>query len=196
MKDRSLLLKKFVAQTLKDVLGLPDTEAVDEQQGFFNLGMDSLMAVEVRNRLQNMLGHGIMLTPTLAIDYPNIAALSEQILALLFEEGTTASLPSPSIATRRDDHEPIAIIGFNCRFPKANTPEALWSLLQEERNAIQEIPQDRWDINAYYDPDIEAPGKMITRHSGFLEAIDKFDPLFFGISPREAEEMDPNSACS
>jgi len=95
------------------------------------------MAVEVRNRLQNMLGHGIMLTPTLAIDYPNIAALSEQILALLFEEGTTASLPSPSIATRRDDHEPIAIIGFNCRFPKANTPEALWSLLQEERNAIQ-----------------------------------------------------------
>jgi acyl transferase domain-containing protein/non-ribosomal peptide synthetase component F/acyl carrier protein len=87
--------------------------------------------------------------------------------------------------------EPVAIIGMGCRFPGARNPETFWRLLRDGVDAITEIPPDRWNADAYYDPDRNAPGKMITRWGGFLEEADRFDPLFFNISPREAESMDP-----
>ena len=88
--------------------------------------------------------------------------------------------------------EPIAIIGIGCRFPGGiDNPETFWQLLHDGRSAITEVPADRWDIAAYYDPDPDAPGKMYTRHGGFLDQIDTFDPQFFRISPREAVSLDP-----
>ena len=89
-------------------------------------------------------------------------------------------------------NEPIAVIGLACRFPgDADTPEAFWGLLADGRDAIREVPADRWDAAALYDPDPEAPGKIATRCGGFLSRIDGFDPNLFGISPREALSMDP-----
>ncbi len=85
----------------------------------------------------------------------------------------------------------IAIIGIGCRFPGAAGPAAFWQLLRDGVDAIGETPPDRWDNDAFYDPDPLAPGKMITRWGGFLERVDEFDAAFFGISPREAERMDP-----
>jgi 3-oxoacyl-(acyl-carrier-protein) synthase/SAM-dependent methyltransferase len=88
--------------------------------------------------------------------------------------------------------EPIAVIGIGCRFPgSADSPEALWQLLCAGRDAISEIPADRWDTASGYDPDPETPGKSATRFGGFLQHIDHFDPHHFGISPREATLMDP-----
>lgn len=87
--------------------------------------------------------------------------------------------------------EPIAIIGMSCRFPQADTPEAFWQLLRDGVDAVTEIPKERWDIEAYYDPDPDAPEKMYTRSGAFLSQVDQFDPLFFGISPREAASIDP-----
>ncbi|NNJ84898.1 MAG: acyltransferase domain-containing protein, partial [Gammaproteobacteria bacterium] len=84
-----------------------------------------------------------------------------------------------------------AIIGMGCRFPGANNPDAYWELLKNGVDAITEVPSERWDIDAFFDPDPDAPGKVYTRHGGFLSGIDQFDPQFFGISPREAMDMDP-----
>ncbi|WP_437786886.1 type I polyketide synthase [Sorangium sp. So ce1097] len=88
--------------------------------------------------------------------------------------------------------EPIAIIGMGCRMPGgARTPAAFWRIFAEGREAITEIPKDRWDLEHYYDPDPDAPGKMSTRWAGLVGQVDGFDPYFFGISPREAVHMDP-----
>src|SRR5690606_33039049 len=88
--------------------------------------------------------------------------------------------------------EPIAIIGMGCRFPGgANSPEAFWQLLYNGIDTVTEVPAERWDVDAYYDPDPDAPGKSYTRWGAFLKDIDQFDPQFFGISPREAASMDP-----
>ncbi len=88
--------------------------------------------------------------------------------------------------------EPIAIIGMGCRFPGgANNPQQFWELLVNGVDAISEVPADRWDADALYDPDPATPGKMSTRWGGFLDGVDQFDPGFFGISPREAVWIDP-----
>jgi acyl transferase domain-containing protein len=88
--------------------------------------------------------------------------------------------------------EPIAIIGMGCRFPGgAHDPESYWQLLRNGVDAITQVPPDRWDVEAFFDPDPDAPGKIYTRWGGFLPDIDQFDCQFFGISPREAGAMDP-----
>ncbi|MFA7238800.1 MAG: beta-ketoacyl synthase N-terminal-like domain-containing protein [Sulfuricellaceae bacterium] len=87
--------------------------------------------------------------------------------------------------------EPIAIVGMGCRFPQADGLEAYWRLLSEGRDAIGEVPAERWDLDRFYDPNPNAPGKINSRHGGFLDNVDSFDAAFFGISPREAERMDP-----
>lgn len=90
-----------------------------------------------------------------------------------------------------DAAEPIAVVGIGCRFPGSDGPEAYWQLLRNGVDAIGEVPKERWDVDAFYDPDPDAPGKIYTRHGGFLDCVDQFDAAFFGISPREAVHLDP-----
>jgi len=121
-------------------------------------------------------------------------------------EAETTNEPSPlkralvaidRLQARLDDAErartePIAIVGMGCRFPGGITnPDEYWQFLVEGGDGIREVPPDRWDIDAYYDPDPDAPGMIATRHGAFLDDVAGFDPQFFGISPREAAAMDP-----
>src|SRR5690242_1242327 len=95
-------------------------------------------------------------------------------------------------AVQRARSEPIAIVGMACRFPGgADSPAAFWDLLSQGRDAISEVPADRWNIEAFYDPDPQTPGRMASRWGGFLRAIDGFDAGFFEMSPREARRLDP-----
>src|ERR1700721_1880550 len=86
----------------------------------------------------------------------------------------------------------IAIIGIGCRFPGGvNDTESFWKLLVEGREAVSDVPPDRWNIDRFFDAEPGLPGKSIARRGGFLDRIDQFDPQFFGISPREAPYVDP-----
>ncbi|MBF0428041.1 MAG: amino acid adenylation domain-containing protein [Magnetococcales bacterium] len=88
--------------------------------------------------------------------------------------------------------EPIAIIGTSCRFPgNADTPEQFWELLKNGTDAIREVPPDRWNAQAWYDPNPDNPGTINTRFGGFIEELTTFDPQFFEISRREAASLDP-----
>ena len=108
--------------------------------------------------------------------------------ALLAVENMQAKLEAMESAQR----EPIAIIGMGCRFPGgADNPESFWRILRDGVDTISEVPSDRWDIEAYYDPEPDTSGKMYTRYGGFLPQVNAFDPQFFGIPVREAVSMDP-----
>ncbi|WP_067456435.1 type I polyketide synthase [Actinomadura macra] len=89
--------------------------------------------------------------------------------------------------------EPIAIVAMGCRYPDgADTPERLWELVAEGRDAVGGFPEDRgWDVEELYDPDPDAVGKSSTRHGAFLDGALDFDAGFFGMSPREALATDP-----
>lgn len=116
-----------------------------------------------------------------------IAGLSPKRLALL-----AAELNDELEAAREAAHDPIAVVGMGCRFPGgADDPERFWELLRAGRDAIREVPRDRWDAEAFFDQDPDAPGKIAVRTGGFLDRVDGFDAAFFGISPREALTMDP-----
>ncbi len=127
---------------------------------------------------------GRKLTATMAWDYPTILLLARH----LADDPTAArgSCNEPRVAM-----EPIAVIGMGCRFPGAPDLASYWRLMAEGRDAITEIPADRWSVAEYYDANADAPGKMATRWGGFLTEIDRFDPRLFNITPREATRMDP-----
>ena len=86
----------------------------------------------------------------------------------------------------------IAVIGIGCRFPGGiNDIASFWKLLTDGRDAVSEVPADRWNVERFYDAEPGVAGKSIAKRGGFLESIDQFDPQFFGISPREAPYIDP-----
>lgn len=153
---------------------------------FSDYGLDSVRATGLIENLATELGR--QLSPTLIWEYPTIAALTSYLTEPANQQ---LSRSRNARKSKKSLTEPIAIIGIACRFPSADNTDAFWQLLKDGVDAVTEVPAQRWDINAFYDPNLTTPGKMNTRWGGFLEEIDQFDPQFFGISPKEAAQIDP-----
>ncbi|KVW21671.1 non-ribosomal peptide synthetase [Burkholderia ubonensis] len=202
-RERKRLLADAIDRAVAQVLGF-GSATPDRDRGFFEMGMDSLMAVDLRAHLEKALG--APLSVALLFDHPTVNALAdflaEQSSATAPDAPAAPTAPAqavsprpaaPAVATREaGTQEPIAIVGMSCRFPGgAHDLDAYWQLLNDGVDAISEVPRERWDIDAYYDPDPEAPGRMYCRFGGFLDGVDQFDPAFFRITPREAAAMDP-----
>ncbi|MGL5834237.1 MAG: beta-ketoacyl synthase N-terminal-like domain-containing protein [Waterburya sp.] len=93
-------------------------------------------------------------------------------------------------ALKNAKHEPIAVVGMDCRFPGANNPEEFWQLLQEGKNTITSVPDDRWNQQDC-DLGTNTPEKICTTYGGFVPHLKEFDPSFFRIAPKEAVSIDP-----
>jgi acyl carrier protein len=189
-RDREML--DLVRTQAAVVLGHAGPETVGAEKQFKELGVDSLTAVELRNRLNAALGvPGLRLPATLVFDYPTPTALAAflltEVLGVVPE--TTSTLPDAVAA----DGDPIVIVGMSCRFPgDVRSPDELWRMLLDGGDAITAFPEDRGWHAARLNPAASADtGMTVVREGGFLSGAGDFDPGFFGISPREALGMDP-----
>jgi acyl transferase domain-containing protein len=88
----------------------------------------------------------------------------------------------------------IAIIGAACRLPGAENLNEFWNLLSSGRDAVTEIPENRWAKDFYFHPNPAERGKSYTWAAGVIDKVDQFDAGYFGISPREAASMSARPA--
>nr|WP_275404959.1 type I polyketide synthase [Streptomyces sp. SID10815] len=193
--EQERLLVDLVRSEAGSVLGHTDAQDVEEDRAFREIGFDSVTAVELRNRLG--AATQLRLPATLVFDHPTPRALADQLRAELVGDDTVLSPPTaaplPANANANATDDPIAIVSMSCRLPGGVTsPEELWTLLAEGRDALADFPADRgWDLDALLSDDPDAPGTTYVRKGGFLRGVADFDADFFGINPREALAMDP-----
>ncbi|GAB7063281.1 hypothetical protein JCM12681A_49910 [Streptomyces mexicanus] len=187
MDDVLDLVRAHTAEVLDE-----DAADIDPDLTFQELGLDSLTAVELRDRLD--AATGLRLPSTLVFDHPTPTALAEHLRdrrasGRAGEAEETGSSGQPSAL----EDDPVVIVGMGCRFPGGvRSPEELWDLVSCGGEAIGELPKDRgWDLEELFDPDPGRPGTLYVRGGGFLDGADEFDAEFFGVSPREALAMDP-----
>lgn len=212
LKDKTeAYLKQILAQEIK----LP-VSRIKSNEPLEKYGIDSVLVINLNRRLENHFGE---LSKTLLFEYQNISdlaeyfiknhSLTEKIVGVVKPQAARKETKEEKIKlanvrrsrfmgradlSKRDDgikKEDIAIIGVSGRYPMANNLEEFWKNLKEGKDCISEIPASRWDYRQYYDPDKTKTGKVYFKWGGFLDDVDRFDPLFFNISPREAEFMDP-----
>ncbi|MFG1949439.1 SDR family NAD(P)-dependent oxidoreductase [Nonomuraea sp. NPDC048826] len=187
-EERKGALLDEIRRQASAILGYDGPQAISPAKAFNEIGFDSLAAVELRNRLG--VATGLRLSATLTFDHPSPNALAEHLSARM--SSTVQAVPKQRPAPAAPTSDPIAIVGMACRYPGGvSSPEDLWRLVIDGRDAISGFPKDRdWDPDLY-DPDPGKPGKTYTREGGFLYDAAGFDADFFGIGPREAKAMDP-----
>ncbi|MER5541612.1 type I polyketide synthase [Streptomyces sp. NPDC002589] len=174
------------------VLGTGSAGDVRPGRTFREMGLDSVMTLELRDRLS--AATGLRLESTVLYDHPTPAALAIAIGELQASTSTVGSMAVVRERANRDDaDDPVVIVGMACRFPGGvRSPDDLWHLVDTGTDAISDFPDDRgWDLEALRHPDPERVGASYVRQGGFVEDMTDFDAEFFGISPREALAMDP-----
>ncbi|MDN3279523.1 SDR family NAD(P)-dependent oxidoreductase, partial [Frankia sp. RB7] len=184
--ERQQALVELAQEEIAAVLALPGASSVPADAPLKDLGLDSLMAAEIRTRLSKRVG--TKLPTTLAFDYPTARAMSR----LLLEKLELARAPvrqEPRRAATASASESIAIVGMSCRTPGGPvSPESYWSLLERGGDGVGPLP-GRWSRDLLRR--LEAVTGWLTQEGGYVDAVEDFDAGFFGISPREAVEMDP-----
>ncbi len=189
--DRIEPVLDLVRATAAAVLGHTGTDRIPAERPFRDLGIDSLTAVELRDRLAAVTG--LAVPAALVFDHPTPRAVARHLLDELDPAGDAAddaAAPTTSVAGPDDRNDPVVVVGAACRFPGGiASPEDLWTVLTEGRDVIGPFPTDRgWDLAALAG---DGPGASATARGGFLDGVADFDAAFFDISPREALAMDP-----
>ncbi len=184
-------VENFLKNVFARVLKLKPS-AIENHQTFENYGVDSLITLEINKELSQTFGP---LPASLLFEFMTINKLANYFiqahLSSLTKIPGVAKQEKNNVSTDKNSIQDVAIIGCTGQYPGAKNLQEFWDLLQQGRSAIQTIPADRWDWQTFFDSALDKPGKSYSKWGGFIDDVDKFDPLFFTISPAEAERMDP-----
>jgi amino acid adenylation domain-containing protein len=175
-----------------------DPDQLDATTPFLEMGLNSIVAVAMIERLETICGRRF--SHTLFFDHTNVNALARYLAPFLPNDLTPAVESNANLGSglvlKNECTTPlfqsrsggagsaIAIIGMAARLPEAPNIKVFWRNLMEGRDCIRPIPKNRWG-------DIRLPVDLPICKGGFLEDASTFDAAVFGISPREASNMDP-----
>merc|ERR1719171_1060049 len=175
------LTRAQILQVVRETAaGVSGDGSVADDAPLMQAGIDSLGAVELRNRLVAQLG--VKLPNTLTFDYPTIASVA----GFIAEQVAPVEAPIAALRAEEFVNESVAILGMASRFGAGcNDSESFWDKLMARVDAMVEIPLSRWNVDAYYDVEPGQVGKMSTRKHAFVEGSELFDAALFGISPAE-----------
>ncbi|WP_405493168.1 HAD-IIIC family phosphatase [Nocardia sp. NBC_00511] len=170
-----------------------DPERIDVHLPMVEFGLGSHDLVELVVDLSDFVGRYV--DTNMFFDHPTIDGVARALAPaapIMAVQPEAAAAPEVAVAVDDTDDDAIAILSMACRFPgAADSPEALWQLLDSYSDGLSEVPEGRWDIDGLYDPDTTAVGKAYSFRGGYVDGVDRFDAAFFGIGPREAAVMDP-----
>ncbi|MET9702714.1 type I polyketide synthase [Streptomyces griseus] len=186
-------LVTLVTEEAAALLGRP-AEGVRPDLTLREQGLDSLMVVELRNRIGARTR--VPLPTVLAFDYPTPQAIASLLLTHVDARYETPEAAPALVAAPEppDDDDPVAIVSMACRLPDGiDTPEAFWELLVDGGEASSPFPSrwDGWDLSTIEEAERAATGRRFERRGGFVRDVEDFDAGFFGLSPKEALSLDP-----
>jgi len=191
LAEREEILVSFLQRELQSVMRLP--ELPEASAAFADLGMDSLMVVELRNRLNRAFAGEYTVSNTAIFNYPNTTGLARHLSKELGQASEVAA-PTETVEVflprlDQSEEDQIAIVGMACRFPGAEDLSAYWRLLEAGENTVTDGRQDGGSWQGFHgDP---AAGDPTYRMGSFVDGLDFFDPQFFWVSPKDAWTIDP-----
>lgn len=165
--------------------------------GYYEMGLDSAALLDIVNTISQRVQQS--LPPTLLFEYTTLNELADYLTTqhagyfTVSSADTAVQQPAVATTTTRSSasEEGIAVIALAGRYPGAPDIETFWTNLCEGKDGITTVPADRWDHAAYVDDTGTRLDSTRCQWGGFLEDVDKFDPLFFHIAPAEAALIDP-----
>ena len=184
--ERQRVVMDAVSAEAANILGARGARSLNPDLTFAELGFDSQMTVELRNRMAAVTG--LQLRDTVGWDYGSITGLARYLDAEL-----SGSAGPVQLASSAQSDEPVVLVGMGCRFPGGvNSPRGLWEVVADGRDVVSEFPTDRgWDVEGLFDPDPDTLGTTYAQQGGFVDDVAGFDAGFFGIASGEALAMDP-----
>jgi len=205
----SVHIDRYVMKIIGALCGVRAGQQLDRDQPLMEMGLDSADLLELATSIGSEFQ--VSLSALFFFEHNTISKAVAAVLDLLrgspnpksspahgeFDIGGNGLEIAAKVLAAPTAHElvqqssDIAIIAMSGRFPGAANITELWENLKTGRDCITEIPSERWDYHEYFDVDKDKPGKSYSKWGGFIDDVDRFDPLFFGIAPRAALAMDP-----
>ncbi|MCB2312713.1 amino acid adenylation domain-containing protein [Clostridium tagluense] len=195
-------IESEVVKIFKTVLNSDDINLND---GFFNIGGNSLLAIAVVEKINKMFDCDVSVTSL--FKHSNIKDFSAYIEKIILQNTPTNFNAKDELKDSESYNQnstfkqetkkmypdyykdSIAIVGVACQFPDAKNHYEFWENLKTGKESIKFIPEEDLRTFGVKEEIIKNP-HFVPQHS-VISNKEMFDPKFFNISPRDAEFMDP-----
>ena len=188
----------YVLDVLVAVLKL-QRQQIDKRQRFENYGIDSITIMQLIDEFRKTIPE---FESTAFYECQTISELinyidknySKELGSIGSNVAVSVKSDEPVLEAIDQNDSDIAVIGMSGRFANADNISEYWRNLANGVDSIVEIPSSRWDIQDFYEKDMEKAIKEYKSYckvGGFLKDINSFDSRFFHISPKEAASIDP-----